>query len=273
MSVAQVGPIHIVPYNSEWPHLFEMERRVIETALGEDVFLVEHVGSTSVPGLVAKPRIDIVAVAGDRYRSIQALEKVGYTYQGEWNMPLKAAFTKREETEVNLHLFFELSHPEVELNLRFRDYLREHIDTREAYAQLKEDLLKDPTSQHIPNEFPLYTLRKGPFIESVLRQMGYNRLRVLKANTEEQWSKVAEFRAKAEVKTDPLREQHEHFVLYRGVDMIGYADIALEALAAADVFEVEDPVDSIEAAAFFKDIISQWIRLRISHSLEVNKLP
>lgn len=273
MSVAQVGPIRVVPYNPEWPRLFEAEQEVIETALGGEDLLIEHVGSTSVPGLVAKPKLDIVAVTKNRERAIPALERMGYTFQGEWNMPLKAAFTKRVGTDVNLHMFFELSHPEVELNLRFRDHLRAHETTREAYAQLKKDLLKDPTSQQIPHEFPLYTLRKGPFIESVLRQIGYNRLRVLKANTEEQWAKVAEFRQRAGASSEIKNGEQEHFVLYRGVDIVGYAALPLSSPSSSlvDVFEVEDPVAPEEANAFFKGLIREWQLVR--HTTHALKTP
>ena len=264
MSVAQNGEIRVVPYDPRWPQLFEAERRVIEDALGEEALLVEHVGSTSVPGLVAKPKIDIVAVACDLKRTITALEGVGYTYQGEWNIPLKAAFTKREGTDVNLHVFFDIDHPEVELNIRFRDYLRGHAEVREAYANLKKELLKDPTSQEIPDEFPLYTLRKGPFIESILREMGYSRLRVLKANTDEQWEAVARFRARSCPERKLEREKHEHFVLYRGVEIVGYADLSLQSSTESrvEVFVVDDAVNHEEAVAYFEGLIAEWRAIR-----------
>jgi GrpB-like predicted nucleotidyltransferase (UPF0157 family) len=97
-----------------------------------------HVGSTSVSGLAAKPKIDIVAVAKDRKRAIIDSEKVGYAHRGEWNIPLKCGFTKRGATSVNLHLFFDEDHPGVELNLKFRDYLRAHSDVCAQYAAISK---------------------------------------------------------------------------------------------------------------------------------------
>lgn len=260
MSVAQKGPIRVVPYNPQWAQMFEAEKQTIEEALGANLLLIEHVGSTSVPGMMAKPKIDIVAVARDRQSAIRALEGAGYTHQGEWNMPLKAAFTKRGPTDVNLHLFFDLNHPEVELNLRFRGYLRTHPEEREAYSKLKMDLLKDPTSHQTLQEFPLYTLRKGPFIESLLRTMGYQRLRVLKANTDDQWEAAKRFRRRAKVEAEPTLEGAEHFVLYRGCDIIGYAEMDMSApnMPSVKVFEVNDVVDPEEATAFFRGLIRHW---------------
>ncbi len=78
------GPIHIADYDHEWPRLFEREAERIRAALGDRVLLLEHVGSTSVPGLAAKPKIDmllVVADSADELAYVPALEAAGYVLQ------------------------------------------------------------------------------------------------------------------------------------------------------------------------------------------------
>jgi GrpB-like predicted nucleotidyltransferase (UPF0157 family) len=192
--------IEIVSYNNDWPKMFPAEETIIRTALRDNCIAVHHIGSTSVPGLSAKPKIDIIAVAKDRKRAIADLEKAGYSHKGEWNIPLKCGFTKRGNTNVNLHLFFDENHPEVELNLKFRDYLRTHPDVCDEYASLKAKILQDESSQEKIDNFPVYTLRKRSFIDNIIKNIGFNRLRVLKCATEDEWNA-----AKISGKNFPIR--------------------------------------------------------------------
>ena len=74
--------VEVVPYDPEWPQVFEHEKLLLENALGSGV-CVHHIGSTSVPGLCAKPIIDMIAVLQDTGRAIHALELLGYIYKGE----------------------------------------------------------------------------------------------------------------------------------------------------------------------------------------------
>jgi GrpB-like predicted nucleotidyltransferase (UPF0157 family) len=247
--------------------MFEEEKAIISKALDDNCIEIHHVGSTSVPGLSAKPKIDIVAVAKDRKSAIANLEKAGYTYKGEWNIPLKCGFTKRGATDVNLHLFFDRNHPEVELNLKFRDYLRTHPKVRDEYGAMKIKVLEDESvQQKVKEHFPIYTLKKYPFIEKVLKDIGYNRLRVLKSATEDQDKAAKAFRKKyfdRKKVADPLKDfddpNHEHFIFYRGVEIIGYANIHVisQSKANVEIFEVSD--DSTRP--FFLGLIDEWIKV------------
>jgi GrpB-like predicted nucleotidyltransferase (UPF0157 family) len=251
--------IEVVPYNPDWPKIFKAEKEIISTALGDNCIVIHHIGSTAVPGLAAKPKIDIIAVAKDRKKAIIDLEKAGYAHKGEWNIPLKCGFTKRGASNVNLHVFFDENHPEVELNLKFRDYLRDHPSARDEYAALKTKILQDEDA-HQKSEgspLPIYTVRKRSFIDNIIESTGFNRLRVLKCATENEWDAAKSFRKKYFDRlgvVDPIYENfddpnHEHFVLYRGVEIIGYADIfiASEAEAKLSVFENPDQ----ETASYF----------------------
>ena len=250
--------ISVVPYDPKWPLMYESERSLIVKALGENCLCIHHIGSTSIPGLSAKPVIDILIASKDRELSISSLEAIGYKYCGEWNIPFQLSFTKRGEINVNMHLFLDQNHPEIEFNLKFRDYLRNNPKIRDEYSALKFNILKDEKSNTRPTGgLRLYTIRKGPFIENVMRALGYNRLHVLKANTESQLEAIKSFCPHHQIVLD----DHGHLVFYRGVDIIGYVDIKLKPEPMKVMaFELND----IEAQPFFDDFIKKRLELPVS---------
>jgi GrpB-like predicted nucleotidyltransferase (UPF0157 family) len=136
------GPIEIVDYNPEWPRLYQREEARIRAALGDRVLQIEHAGSTSVPGLAAKPRIDIVLVVAntaDEPAYVPALESAGYILrirEPDW---YEHRVFKGPDTDVNLHVF-PANCPEVDRMLRFRDHLRHNEADRQLYERTKRDL-------------------------------------------------------------------------------------------------------------------------------------
>jgi GrpB-like predicted nucleotidyltransferase (UPF0157 family) len=137
-----VGRIHLEEYSPEWPHLFEREANRIRAALGDQALQVEHVGSTSVPGLAAKPLIDIVLVvpdSADESTYVPALEAAGYTLtirEPDW---YEHRLFKGPDTNVNVHTF-SAGCTEIERMLLFRDWLRSHPDDGERYERTKREL-------------------------------------------------------------------------------------------------------------------------------------
>lgn len=140
------GPIELVEYRSEWPDLFAREAARVRRVLGVWVVRLEHVGSTSVPGLAAKPRIDMLLVvpdSADEPAYVPALEAAGYRLcirEPEW---YEHRVFKGPDTDINLHTFSPDS-PEIARMILFRDWLRSHPDDRKLYEQTKRDL----ASQH-----------------------------------------------------------------------------------------------------------------------------
>jgi GrpB-like predicted nucleotidyltransferase (UPF0157 family) len=134
--------IELAPYDSRWPSRFAMLAQRIRTALGEKVLLLEHVGSTSVPGLCAKPVIDTVLAVADSAAEpsyVPALESAGFRLrirEPDW-------FAHRcfESCDVkgNLHVF-TAGCEEIGRMLRFRDWLRVHDEERRAYEKRKREL-------------------------------------------------------------------------------------------------------------------------------------
>ena len=140
------GPIQLVAYDPAWPDLFAREAARIRAVLGDLALRVEHVGSTSVPGLTAKPRIDIVLEvpdSDDEPAYVPRLERAGYVLrirEPEW---YEHRVFKGPDTDVNLHTFPRAC-PEVERMLRFRDWLRTSEADRRLYEETKRELAARP---------------------------------------------------------------------------------------------------------------------------------
>jgi GrpB-like predicted nucleotidyltransferase (UPF0157 family) len=135
-------PIVIADYDPEWPRLFRREADRVRAALGERVRLLAHVGSTSVPGLPAKPLIDMLLVVPDSAAEsayLPDLAAVGYRLrlrEPEWH---EHRVIKGPDTNINMHTV-SVGCPEIERWLMFRDWLREHADDRARYAAAKREL-------------------------------------------------------------------------------------------------------------------------------------
>lgn len=136
------GTIYLAEYDPEWPRLFAREAARVRTALGDQVLQLEHVGSTSVPGLAAKPRIDIILVvpdSADEPAYVPALEAAGYVLhirEPDW---YEHRVFKGPDTDINLHVFSP-GCVEIERMLRFRDWLRVNPDDRALYERTKREL-------------------------------------------------------------------------------------------------------------------------------------
>lgn len=130
--------IVIVDYDPAWPERFALERDRVGSALGSAAVRIEHVGSTSVCGLAAKPVVDLIVTVADPADEsiVGAMEAAGYELRVR--EPGHRMF-RTPERDVHVHVWRD-SDPEVERNLRFRDRLRESAEDRLAYEQLKREL-------------------------------------------------------------------------------------------------------------------------------------
>ena len=136
------GQIVLADYDPAWPVLFEREAARIENALGERVLLLEHVGSTSIPRIAAKPRIDIllaVADSADEGAYVPPLEAEGYVLRIREPGWYEHRVFKGPDTDVNLHVF-SAGCPEIDRMLLFRDWLRSHESDRLLYERTKREL-------------------------------------------------------------------------------------------------------------------------------------
>ena len=136
--------IEIVPYNPQWPQIFAKEAKAIKNALGVNCIAIHHFGSTSVPGLSAKPKIDILIVV-QNFQDINpihiaALENLGFEDKGRNKIiPTDWYLAKEGNPRIHLHIF-EKGNPLIEQNLQFRDWIRSHPEDAKAYVKEKKRL-------------------------------------------------------------------------------------------------------------------------------------
>ena len=135
-----MNPIIIQDYDPGWPELFETLRLRIASALDGIVDAIEHVGSTVVPGLAAKPIIDmdaLLASGSDLPLAVARLASIGYAHEGDLGIPGREAFRSRP-ADYPHHLYVcHPNSPAYSGHIAFRDYLRKHEKEAAAYAELK----------------------------------------------------------------------------------------------------------------------------------------
>lgn len=128
-------------YNPEWSNEFERISNELLTFLADKIISVEHVGSTSVQGLAAKPIIDIDVVIDKNFEEVkQALEYIGYCYEGDLGVSGREAFRYENKPHLMRHHLYVCNKENEELyrHLTFRDYLRQHSEEREKYSAVKK---------------------------------------------------------------------------------------------------------------------------------------
>lgn len=134
----------IVDYDPAWPERFDQEAHRIRSALGEAALGIEHIGSTSVPGLAAKPIVDILVVvedSSDEPSYVPALETAGYNLRVREPDFYEHRMLRTPDKDVHVHVFPPDS-PEIERYLLLRDHLRHNAEERELYARTKRDLAR-----------------------------------------------------------------------------------------------------------------------------------
>jgi GrpB-like predicted nucleotidyltransferase (UPF0157 family) len=160
--------IIIEEYDPQWPRTFESLRSRISAALGPMAVAIEHIGSTAVPGLAAKPIIDLDVLLcsdSDLAPAIAALASLGYEHHGDLGIPGREAF-RNPLSGFPHHLYVcSPNRDEYRRHLAFRDHLRSHPGDASAYADLKRKL----AAQFGPNR-DAYTEAKTEFINEILRR-------------------------------------------------------------------------------------------------------
>jgi len=159
------GIVRLVEYDPGWPGLYEQEAAAIRSALADEAACIEHYGSTAVPGLCAKPIIDIlIGIENlDAVPShVPAMEALDYEYKGEDGIPGRHLFAKHEVRTHYAHMVV-LDGDFWNRNLLFRNFLREHGEWRDKYAALKRQL-----AEQFPDNRKGYTEAKTDFIEIVV---------------------------------------------------------------------------------------------------------
>lgn len=165
------GTVALRPSSGEYPALFEQERARVQQALGTLALSVEHVGSTSIPGLAGKPILDLAVAVEDTAQMdacISPLQTIGYTSFGDregWGEYFFAHGNDDARTHY-LHLL-PLNHPKWAEYLLFREVLRQRPDLRDEYGEIKAALAATHADRRTE-----YTAQKGSFVERILAEFG-----------------------------------------------------------------------------------------------------
>lgn len=158
-------------YDPSWVQLFEQLRGFVLPVLSDFVVTIEHVGSTSVPGLAAKPIVDIdvvVSTQSDVIMAIQRLATIGYVHEGDLGTTGREAFIPPANVTWH-HLYVcTIENAEYKRHILFRDYLRNYPEDAKQYGDLKLEL-----AQRFQNDRLAYTNAKGDFVREILQRAGW----------------------------------------------------------------------------------------------------
>lgn len=164
------GTVKLVAHNPKWTECFSEEKELLSKTMGEKILDLRHIGSTSIPGMLAKPILDILAgvkTLADVEAFTQDLNKVGYEDRGDGGIFGRRFFVKGGEAKRTHHLnFCEMNSFFWESHLAFCDYLRRHPDAAKEYSALKRGL-----ADRFPNDRGAYTTGKGEFVRSILNRV------------------------------------------------------------------------------------------------------
>lgn len=162
--------IVVVDYDPKWKRKYETEAAKIKKMLKDILVSIDHIGSTSVEGLAAKPIIDILPVVTeiekvDAYNA--KFEELGYECMGEFGIPGRRYFRKggEEHRTYQIHVFGQKSVHDIERHLAVRDYLRTHKEASDAYGELKKKL-----ALQFPNDIDGYCDGKDEFVKNLERK-------------------------------------------------------------------------------------------------------
>ena len=160
-------PVTLVPYDTTWPLEFAAEADRIERACAGLPIRLEHIGSTAIPGMSAKPVIDILAgrpgnMSGEKY--VAAFRQLGYEHKGAYGIPGRNYFRRGVPRTHHVHLV-SWSSDFWHDHLLFRDYLRENPDSAREYETIKREI-----AETYMFDKENYTDAKGPFVRSIVRR-------------------------------------------------------------------------------------------------------
>ncbi|WP_053219995.1 GrpB family protein [Virgibacillus senegalensis] len=157
--------VQVVPYKDQWPNLFLEEAVRIREVFGEEVIDIHHIGSTAVPGLAAKPIIDIMPVVRDIMQVDQydrQMAAIGYEGKGEFGIPGRRYFRKGGDNRSHHVHVFQQGDKGVTRHLAFRDYLRSHPDIARKYGAKKREL-----AGQFPTDMEAYINGKSQLVQEI----------------------------------------------------------------------------------------------------------
>lgn len=240
--------MEVIDYNPNWPHMFASEAKALKNALGENCKEIYHIGSTSVPGLSAKPVIDIMIAVQDISKiDKEELSRLGYKIRGELGMPFRLFCNKGEPRTHHLHIW-EANNPEIKKHILFRDFLRNNPDYMQKYADLKYEL-----AEKYRIDRKKYTESKDSLIKEIVKKSGFNEPTVVQVNLPREWEAFNNILQDLEPITS---EDDIYFVLMQGADIEGAAHIKKGKRTKILSLKCKTPVQEIH----MENLLERWIK-------------
>ena len=168
----RTAKVTVLPYDSAWKSAFEAIKKEIEGAAGDLILGIEHVGSTSVEGMSAKPCIDLDVVIRDASvleAVIARLAAIGYIHESDLGIPGREAFKYTDKPHLQTHHLYVCPRDSRELHrhITFREFLKSHPEAVRQYSRVKET-----AAQLYPDDIDRYIAYKSPCIEELYTQCG-----------------------------------------------------------------------------------------------------
>jgi len=262
--------MEVIPYDLNWPKQFEAEASLLRQALGDNCIEIHHIGSTAVPGLAAKPTIDIIPVVKDLSKiSDNKLVVLGYTPMGEMGMPFRRFYNKGNPRTHHLHIWEE-GNPEIEKHLLFRDYLIAHHDIAKQYENIKLQL-----ATKFRNDRQNYTESKDELIKDILQKSGFTGLTVVRVLQDRELAAYHRIRRTQifdklpNVIYDPnhptlYAENHYHYILMQGVIPVSIAQIEMldSNTVALRSLATDEPYKNMGHASYLLSLMERWSKLQ-----------
>lgn len=270
----------VVPYNPEWPQQFAEERVRVHNALGSHCIEVRHIGSTSVPGLAAKPIIDVLPIvkslASIDYKN---LEELGYEVYGEFGIPFHVFAKKRGEPMYHMHIW-EDGNPEIEKHRLFLDYLRGNPAEAKRYENLKKDL-----ALKYRHDRPSYTKGKDRLIQELIEKSGFRGMVLSNPLHDREWeachriTKEQVFEPQ-HIAYDPnhptfTAENHHRFVLTKITKVVSVAHIEFleDGYAILRILATDEGAKNNGYGSHMLDQMERWVKKEGRHKLYVHVNP
>ncbi len=173
LQIFMINRLGIEKYSQQWPEKYKIESERIKTALGDVLKDIQHIGSTSIPGVIAKPLIDIgvlVDSIDDIESFVKKLEPLGYSYKPDMSSAERIFLRKGDPVEYHLSIVCP-KHTFWKRQINFRDYLRKYLELIEEYNQLKLKNIEITPVEDFSDlsKSEVYNQGKGEFVEKILK--------------------------------------------------------------------------------------------------------
>lgn len=228
-----MSKVQVVSYNIEWRNIFKREKLRLKNIFRDNLIAIHHIGSTAIPRLSAKPIIDILVVVKDIFE-VDKVTIEHYESRGELGILLRRYFSRGD---IHLHVF-EINNPEIDLHLKFRNYLLENACAMRSYENLKIQL-----ALQYPNDRSSYSRGKNQFISDIIKKTGFDKICIRIAFHHEEMTTY-------NCLDGDLNAAYK-FVIYQGAKIIGIVSIS-DALQLTKIIAPNDN--------YIMSFLNQWLR-------------